>query len=126
MWGFVLRYVLLVHDTSVLISAAADGRPTVARPNSAIPDHVVVQLDELIHSGLSVEDAVTNIRGKLVPAGYTPYPFQKNAEESLLDKLRSLVATNTFRNRVRELQDKGVDFTQHLYVPEVDPVTSSV
>ena len=38
---------------------------------------MVLQLDELIHSGLSVKDAVTYIRGKLVPAGYTPYPFQK-------------------------------------------------
>ena len=56
----------------------------------------------------------------------TPYPFRKNTEESLLDKLRSLVATYTFRNGVRELQDEGVDFTKHLYVPEVDPVTSSV
>ena len=115
-----------VHDTCILFSVAADGSPIVTRPNSAIPDHVVLQLDELIHSGLSVEDAVTYIRGKLVPAGYTPYPFRKNTEESLLDKLRSLVATYTFRNRVRELQDEGVYFTKHLYVPEVDPVTSSV
>jgi len=86
---------------------------------------VVLQLEELIHSGLSVKDAVTYIRGKLVPAGYTPYPFQKNTEESLLDKLRSLVATYTVRNRVRKFQD-GVDFTQHLYLLEVDPVTSHV
>jgi len=63
----------IVHD--ILFSAAADGSLIVARPNSAIPDHVVLQLDELIHSGLSVEDAVPYMRGKLVPAGYTPYPF---------------------------------------------------
>ena len=60
-----------VHDTCILFSVAADGSPIVTRPNSAIPDHVVLQLDELIHSGLSVEDAVTYIRGKLVTAGYT-------------------------------------------------------
>ena len=114
----------IVHD--ILFSAAADGSPIVARPNSAIPDHVVLQPHGLIHSGLGVEDALTCMRGRLVPAGYTPYPFRRNTEESLLDKLRSLVATYTFRHMVQELQEEGVDFTQHLYVPEVDPVTSSV
>ena len=54
-----------------------------------------------------------------------PIHSGKKNEESLLDKLRSVVATYTFRNIVRELQE-GVDFTQHLYVPEVDPVTDCV
>lgn len=63
----------------VLFSAAHDGRPIVARPNPAIPDHLILQLDELINSGLSLEDAVTFIRGKLVPAGYThSEQIQKN------------------------------------------------
>lgn len=110
----------------VLFSAALDGSPVVARPNSVIPNHVILELDELINGGLCLEDAVTYIRGRLVPAGYTPYPFRKNTEESLLDKLRSVVATYTFRHRIRELQEEGVDFTQHLYVPEVDPVTGRV
>ena len=43
--------------------------------------------------------------------------------ECLLDKLRSVDGTYTFRGAVKELQEEGVDFTQHLYVPEVDPVT---
>lgn len=110
----------------VLFSAAHDRRPIVARPNPAIPDHLILQLDELINSGLSLEDAVTFIRGKLVPAGYTPYPFRTNTEESFLDKLRSIVATYTFRNAIMELKAEGVDFSQHLYVPEVDPVTGCV
>lgn len=75
---------------------------------------------------MSLEDAVTFIRGKLVPAGYTPYPFRTNTEESFLDKLRSIVATYTFRNAIMELKAEGVDFSQHLYVPEMDPVTGCV
>ena len=34
-----------------------------------------------------------------------------------------MVGTYTFRNAVKDLKEEGVDFTQHLYVPEVDPVT---
>ena len=109
-----------------LFSVAPDGSPIVARPNTAIPQHVVFELHEIINSGLRLEDAVTYIRGKLVPPGYTPHPFRKNTDESLLDKLRSIVATYTFRSMVRELKDDGVDFSKHLYVPEVDPVTDRV
>lgn len=76
--------------------------------------------------GLSLEDAITNIRSSLVPPGYTPYPFRTNTEESLLDKLRSVVATYTFRKWVQEFKEQGVDFSTHLYVPEVDPVTGLV
>lgn len=72
---------------------------------------------------MSLEDSITNIRGSLVPPGYSPYPFRTNTRESLLDKLRSIVATFTYRKRVQELKEQGVDFSTHLYVPEVDPVT---
>ena len=76
--------------------------------------------------GLSLEDSIRNIRGSLVPPGYSPYPFRANTEESLLDKLRSIVATYTYRKRVQEFKEQGVDFSTHLYVPEVDPVTGLV
>ena len=80
----------------------------------------------MLNNGTTLEDAVTYIREKLVPAGYTPYPFRKNTEESLLDKLRSVVAKYTFRSMVNELQQEGVDFKHHVYVPEVDPVTGRI
>lgn len=95
-------------------------------PNSDIPVSVILELNQILASGLSLEDAITNLRGSLVPPGYTPYPFQSNTTESLLDKLRSIVATYTFRKRIAELKLQGVDFTCHLYVPEVDPVTGLV
>ena len=95
-------------------------------PNSDIPVSVILELDQILASGLSLEDAITNLRGRLVPPGYNPYPFRSNTTESLLDKLRSIVATYTFRKRVAELKLQGVDFSSHLYVPEVDLVTGLV
>ena len=55
--------------------------------------------------------------------GYTPYPFKPNIRESMVDKLRSLVATYRYRHRVKELRREGVDFSCHLYVPEKDIIT---
>ena len=92
-----------------------DGNPVVSRPNKAIPGHVVLKLNELINGGMRLEDAVTCIRGKLIPHGYTPYLFRKNTDESLLNKLRSIV--ETFGKHVKDPQ-QGVDFTKHLYIPE--------
>ena len=71
---------------------------------------------------MTLEDAITFIRGSLVPDGYQPYPFRKDTQETMLDKLRSIVATFVYRHAIQELK-QGVDFTQHLYVPEVDPTT---
>jgi hypothetical protein len=73
---------------------------------------------------MTLEDAVTYLRGNLVPQGYTPYTFRPATEmESLLDKLRTLVATYRFRHRINEVKEEGVDFSCHLYVPERDPIT---
>lgn len=111
---------------SLFLLVAPDGSPVVEMPNPDIPASVILELHHLQATGLSLEDAVTNIRGNLVPLGYELYPFRTNTDESLLDKLRSIVATNTFRKRVEELKDQGVDFSSHLYVPEIDPVTGNV
>lgn len=72
---------------------------------------------------MSLEDAVTFVRSKLVPAGYSPYPFRRDTPESLLDKLRAIVATFKFRAAIDYWKERGVDFTTYLYVPEIDPVT---
>ena len=68
--GEPLLYVLI-------ISAEPDGSPIIAQPNSAIPQQVIFELDEMLNSGSTLEDAVTYIRIKLVPAGYALYPFRK-------------------------------------------------
>jgi len=83
-------------------------------PRSDIPDSAILELNQILASGLSLEDAITNLRGSLVPPGYTPYPFRSNTTESLLDKLCSIVATFTSRKRVAELKLQGVDFMSHF------------
>ena len=72
---------------------------------------------------MSLEDAITNIRGNLVPQDYSPCPFRRDTPESLLDKLRSLVATYKFRAIVSYWKERGADFSAYIYVPEVDPTT---
>lgn len=101
--------------------ASPDGRPVVEMPNSDIPISVIIELDQILASGLSLEDAITNLKGHLAPPGCNPYPFRSNTTESLLDKLHSIVATYTFCKRVAELKLQGVDFTSHLYVPKLIP-----
>ena len=72
---------------------------------------------------MTMEDAVTYVRGKLVPEGYSAYPIRVDTPENFLDKLRSLVATYQFRADVEYWKARGVNFTCFIYVPETDPVT---
>lgn len=96
----------------------------MATRNPDITDTVILQLHQLrTGDGLSLEDAVTNVRGNFVPQGYSPFPFRRYTPESLLDKLRSIVATYRFRVIVSYWKERGADFSQYLYVPEVDPIT---
>ena len=81
------------------------GTPQTAANHPAIPGEVILRLYNLrFAEGMTLEDAVTVIRSDLVPEGYEPYPFCKNTPESLLDKLRSIVATYMYRHTIKELQ----------------------
>lgn len=102
-----------------------DGTPIVRRPNDAIPRDLITGLFNLqVRDRLSLPDAIANIRGTLIPSGYTPWPFRRDTPESMLDMLRSVVATYEFKKTVKSFfEEFGADFTQHLYVPEIDPVT---
>lgn len=59
-----LLKMLLVIDT------APDGRPIVEMPNSDIPVSVILELDQILASGLSLEDAITNLRGDSVTTAH--------------------------------------------------------
>jgi len=41
--------------------AAPDGRPIVKSPNSDIPVPVILELNQILASGLNLEDAITNL-----------------------------------------------------------------
>ncbi|KAK3739432.1 hypothetical protein QZH41_015586 [Actinostola sp. cb2023] len=114
-------------DMLVQVDVDIYGSSIVNRPNPVIPNQLIQKLHELrTVNGLSLEDAVTNIRGSLVPDGYTPYPFKKDTEESLLDMLRSIVATCIFRDAISYWKARDVNFSLYIYIPEVDPITNDV
>lgn len=52
--------------------------------------------------------------------------FRPNTPESILDAMRSIIATYKFRHQVMDLKAQGVDFSTYMYVPEIDPVTNTV
>ena len=90
----------------------------------AVPHSVINGLHQLrTVCALSLDQSITVIRNSLVPAGYVPHPFRPNTEESLLDKLRSILATYRFRRAIKVYQADGVDFSTYLYVPEFDEQT---
>ena len=60
----------------LLLAVAPNGSPIVEMPSTDIPVSVIRDLDELLASGLTLDDAVTNLRGSLVPPGREPYPFR--------------------------------------------------
>ena len=108
---FPKKYQIL-QTLIVFQLVAPDGKPIVAMPNPDIPDDVIIQLNHLrTVDGMSLEDAITNIRGNLVPQGYSPCPFRRDTPESLLDKLRSLVTTYKFRAIVSYWKERGADFS---------------
>ena len=92
-----------------------------------IPPSLILSLHNLqIQNYWTIEDAVTHVRAKLVPDGYTPYPFRRETPETFLDKLRSLVATCYFRHMVSYWKTHDADFSLYMYVPEMDPITKNV
>jgi len=52
------------------------------------------------NDNMSLVDAVTFPRHQLVPAGYHPYPFRTDTDETFLDKLRSITATFRYRKKI--------------------------
>ena len=86
----------------------------------AIPHHF---LNLQFQDDITLQDAIVHIRGTLVPYGYTPCPFKHDTAESLLELLRSIAATHDFPHTMKSCYEEfGADFSQHLYVLEVDPI----
>lgn len=84
-------------------SVGGDGIPQTVSNHPGI-----IQLHNLrFTQGMSLEGAVTFIRGDLVPDGYHPYPFRKDTLETMLDRLRLIMVTFVYRHSIQELQQDG-------------------
>ena len=46
--------------------------------------------------------------------------------ESVKDKLRSIIAQFEYQYRIKQWEERGVEFTTYLYVPEVHPETNDI
>ena len=74
--------------------------------------------------GMTLEDAIAVIVcGEALLLMDMNHIHSKETPKSMLDKLRSIVATCLYHHSVKELKQEDVNFSQHLYFPEVDPYT---
>jgi len=75
---------------------------------------------------MTKEEALARIKKELVPPDYSPWPFNRNKQESHLDCMRTIMATYIYRRSVNMWSDAGVDFREHLYVSEIDETTGTL
>ena len=95
----------------------------VEKPD-AVSDKIITKLHDLqATEGKSLKAALWTIRQESVPAGNEPHTWREHKTETVVDMLRSIVATGRFQAAMDKYESEGVNFKQHLYVPEIDPVT---
>ncbi len=73
------------------------GNIFVRRPNPAIPYSCLQQIQQNMQAGMSFHQSLKSVRNSQVPAGYEPHPFREGVDETLLDTMRSVVATLLYR-----------------------------
>ena len=113
-----------MYNNNLSRTEGPDVSPVVERQDQATLNKVIEDLHQFqTRDGMLFEDALTRLRGALVPQGYEPRPFLPKVRESLLYKLRLLVPTYRYRHRISELASQGVEFNTYLYVPEINPIT---
>ena len=54
------------------------------------------------------------------------YTILLEKQETVEDKLRSILAQMDYTYTVQKWDEQGVPFRSHIYVPEVHPLTNSV
>ena len=78
----------------------------------------------MMENGATLQSAIEESRLSLLPPGFKPFSFRRDVQETYVDCLRSLVATLYYRYQVAFWKEQGVDFTAHLYFPEINSVSS--
>ena len=82
---------------NLFFAVDAQGNAVAVKPNAAIPEQYLWDINNAQQRGLTFHDDVLQVRGSQVPPGYEPHPFRAGVPESLVDTLRSIVATCIYR-----------------------------
>ena len=118
----------------------ANGIFSTRVPNNAVSQELLAQIHGWITAGATMDDVIERLRLRTVPTGYAihnwtngivithvlckmSHHFLLGKDESLLDKLRSILAQLEYKHQIDHWHSKGVPFKDHLYVPEVHPFT---
>ena len=100
----IFQQLLFVCFILSPITEHEDGSPKVESPD-AVPNEVIIKLDFRQHEGKSMYQSIAIIKCGLVPDGFISSPWRPNVtKETLLDMLRTIVATYRFRNEVANLK----------------------
>ncbi|XP_073247312.1 uncharacterized protein [Porites lutea] len=99
-----------------------DGAVEPQVPHPAVPIKDVVLLKSLMDDGLSFTSALRLLRRIHFPFNYDPHPWKPGKPENKTECLKSLMATYLYRKKVNDYCALGVNFKEHLYVPELNEV----
>ena len=134
------KYACLNKIIIVKYPGNANGIFTAQVPNNAVSQDLLALIHGWITAGASMDDEVERLRLRTVPTGYAihnwingivithalcklSHHFLLGKDESLLDKLRSILAQLEYKHQIHHWHSKGVPFKDHLYMPEVHPLT---
>ena len=123
---------------------AADGKLTACVPNPAVDSELLEKVYSWIRACVIIDDVIERLRLQTVPIGFSVYTWTEGTylnistatcrfrlprytcvgkDKSKVEKLRSILAQLEYKYQINLWQSKGVPFKNHLYVPEVHPVT---
>ncbi|XP_065889311.1 uncharacterized protein [Dysidea avara] len=100
-----------------------NGAITALLPNHAVSPELLGDLKKWNSEGASLDDAIERLRLRTVPSGYEIHIWIEGKDETKAEKLRSILAQLEYQYQVNLFHSKGIPFKNHLYVPEVHPIT---
>ncbi|XP_065899778.1 uncharacterized protein [Dysidea avara] len=107
----------------VTLKVMEDGHVAAVQPNPAITDELLGDIKVWYDEGATSDDVIERLRLRTVPTGYAIHSWTEGKTETKVEKLRSIMAQLEYTYQINQLSSKGIPFKEHLYVPEVHPIT---
>ncbi|XP_065893229.1 uncharacterized protein [Dysidea avara] len=104
-----------------------DGRVVARVRNPAVNSDLLREVYQWNEEGATIDDVIERLRLRTVPPKYvgTIHTWIDGKDETRVEKLRSLLAQLEYKYLINDWHSKGVPFKDHLYVPEVHPLTGA-